>query len=193
MNIIEKLKDVSIKRISLALLFCVMLFAAISGWYKPANEIVTTVYLKPKEEKVVTKIKRVDVPGPQTVITIEKEVIVEKLKLPDWFAKDKNEQPIANADLMPTRAGYSVVGTINTQTGEGGIIAKEKEQPFIGLPNEKEIGIRYGLSTQGATGSEANVYGKWNFLRVGNVHVGTYGEINSDPDAKVMIDASYKF
>ena len=174
------------------------LISCIYNWYKPANPVTTKEYIRVPEEKQVQVIKRVPVPGPTVIQTIEKPVIVEKLKLPDWFAADKNEQAIANADLQPSKGGYSVIGTINTQTGKGGIIAKEKERPFFDFPNEKEIGLRAGITNNGMG---ADIYGKWDFVRAGNAYLGAYVEGSATQwtagsntgSGKAMINISYKF
>ena len=80
---------------------------------------------------------------------------------------------------------------MNTSTGETTIVAKEKPLPLFGFPNEKEVMLRYGLSTRDAY--SGNLAAKWQFLRVGNFYVGAYGEIDTRPDAKAMIEVAYKF
>jgi hypothetical protein len=184
-------------KVALIIIAALAIGSSVYNWYKPVNPVTTKEYIKVPEEKLVTKIVRVPVPGPKEIITIEKKVIVEKLKLPEWFATNKNEQAIANADLKPSKGGYSVVGTLNTETGVGNIIAKEKERPFFGFPNEKEIGIRAGVSNNGTTG---DIYGRWQFVRAGKTYLGAYvegsastGTTSNNAVGKAMIDISYKF
>lgn len=165
------------------------------GWnmVKPANPVNNTGWTQPKEPKEVVKIERVIVPGPTQILTIEKPVIVEKLKLPETFKNNTSAHAIAAAELQPSKAGYNVVATLETKNGigVGGILAKERERSLIGLPSNLSAGMRYGGVTDGR--QEAQIYGKYQPLRVGNLYLGLYGEANSKPEAKAMIDLEYKF
>lgn len=162
------------------------------GWnyFKPPNPVTNVTYTQPPEEKVVTKIERIVVPGPPQIVTIEKPVIVEKLKLPDWFKNDVNQQAISNAELQPSKNGYSVIGTIDTKTGVGDIIAKEKEATFFGLPSNLSVSARYGLVTDGK--QEAQLGVKYQPLRLGKFYLGVVGEVNSKPEAKALVELEYK-
>lgn len=148
----------------------------------------------PPQIREVVKIQRVMVPGPKEVVTIEKEKVVEKLKLPDEVAKNPDVQVIATAEIPAHRASTDVVATLNTQTGEGGIIAKPRKPPFFEFVNEKEIGVRYGVSTKG---NAADVFGRWDFVRVGGASVGVYGEAGATDQgrtqAKAQLSVSYKW
>jgi hypothetical protein len=163
------------------------------GWnvFKPANPVTPSGFVGPPEIRETRTIDRILMPGPVQIVTIEKQVIVDRLKLPDTFKNNTSLQAISTADLKPTKAGYEVVGTINTKTGVGGILAKEKERSFFGLPSNLSVGARYGLLTDGK--QEAQVYGKYQPLRVGNTYLGVYGEVNSKPEGKAMIDLEYKW
>lgn len=189
--LLAQIKNISITRIIIAVIIVIAIVSSVYNFYREPNVVTKTEYVRVPEEKQVTKIERVNVPGPKEVVTIEKEKIVKVLQMPSWFKQDKNEQAIANADLAPSKNGYSAVATINTQNGNGAIIAKEKSRSLIGLPSEKEVGARYGITSRGV--QEAQAYGRWQFLRVGDVYVGAYGEVGSKPEAKAMIDMSYKW
>ncbi len=183
-------------RIIIGLLITVLSLALISagvGWWKAEHKPVMSKveYVKVPEIKEVVKIKRVNIPGPKEIVTIEKEKIVEKLKLPNWFAQDADEQAIATADLPETESGYNVVATLNTKSGEGNIIAKEKPRSLIGFPNGKEIGVRAGYNSK--LTQEISVYGRWNFFRIGNVHLSAYGEGNSEGNAVGQLELGYRF
>lgn len=162
------------------------------NWYHPKVSYLTkTEYQTVTQEKVVEKIKRVTIPGPKEIVTIEKKVIVEKLGLPPDVANDPNEVITGNADIEPTDGGASVVSVVDTVTGETRIIAKEKQPDLFGFPFDVEIGARYGVSTDKV--QQADVYSRWKFLRVGKFYLGAYGEINSKPEAKALLDMSYRF
>lgn len=156
-----------------AVLVAAMLFA----WYKPPREITRTEYVKVPEIRETVKIKRVEVPV-EKIITLEKTVVVEKLKLPEWIAKDAAKQVVSTADFPPTNGGYSAACLVDTTTGEGQIVAKEKRPPFFEFLNEKEIGAMVGLST--ARARDIRGYGQWTPGRIGIVHGAMYVEGGSD-------------
>lgn len=193
-------KELSLKnRIEMIALFLVALLAvasAIVSWWR-ANHITPiskTEYVKVPEIKEVVKIKKVEVPGPKVVETIEKKVIVEKLKLPDWVKDDIDQQVIATAEIPPYKGATDAVAILNTKTGKSDIIAKQRSLSFFDFVNEKEIGIRYGMNiNQDGTKNQAAVYGKWDFVRVGNAYIGGYVEANTGSEAKAMVSVGYKF
>lgn len=150
--------------------------SAIYAWYKERNKppVSQTEYIKVPEIKEVVRIQKVEVPGPERVVTVEKVKVVEKLKLPEWFAKDQDEQAIATGEVQPYEGKTNVVATLNTKTGVGGIITKQEPLSFIGFINDKEIYIKSGYTTS----REVEVVGggRWLFARVGKIKVGAYAE-----------------
>ena len=176
-----------------ALIITLALISAIWAWYGERNKppVSQTVYIPTEQIKEVVKIKRVEVPGPEKIVTIEKKVLVEKIKLPDWFL-DETEQAIATGVIQPYDGKTNVIATLNTETGIGNIIAKQEPLPFMQFENKKEAGVRVGYTTDGAK-AHSTIYGRWNFLRVGNVHLGLYGEANSEGAGIAQVDLSYRF
>jgi len=85
-----------------ALVITLALMSALYAWYGERNKppVSQKVYIPVEQIKEVEKIKRVEVPGPEKIVTIEKKVIVEKLKLPEWFMAE-TEQAIATAVIPP--------------------------------------------------------------------------------------------
>lgn len=159
------------------------------NWYHPQVKTITqTEYRTVTQEKVVEKIKRVEVPGPTRIITIDKQTIADKL---DIHPISDNEQIISNADIPPSESGTSAVTVLNMDTGESKIIAKEKPLSLFGFPSNVEAGLRYGLATQ--SGQEGDLFARWQFLRVGKVYLGAYGEMTTKPEAKIMLEGSFRF
>jgi hypothetical protein len=176
---------------AMGIIALIALCSMLWNWYHPqVKTVVTTQYQTVEKEKVVEKIRTVKVPGPQEIVTIEKQVIVEKLKLPESVANDESKVITGNADIPPSEGGTSVVSVLNTQTGETSIIAKEKPLSLFGFPSDVEAGIRYGLTTHG---QEGDIFARWQFLRVGKVKLGAYSEITTRPEAKAMLETSFKF
>lgn len=177
-----------------AILFLIVIIALLSVWHywnKPPAQLLKTQYVTVPQEKIVEKIRTVAVPGPKQIITLEKPVVVEKLKLAEEIAKDDTKQVIANADIPASKAGISACAVMDTVTGVTTIIAKEKTLPFFAFENMKELGARYGLTTTGM--QEGQVYGRWTFCRAGALYLGGYTELNSRAEAKGMLDLSYRW
>lgn len=192
----QRLSNVDWIRTGLAIVAIIAVCSALWNWYHPRTQTVTkTEYKTQTEEKVVEKIKRITVPGPERIVTIEKPVIVRELGLPQSVADDPNQQIVANAETT-TEDGdiISSVAIMDAPPGQPAtvtIIAKEKPQQLFGFPSNIEAGVRYGLSTK--TAQEGNIFARWQFLRIGKVYMGAYGEITTQPNAKAMLEASFRF
>jgi hypothetical protein len=178
---------------TLSVIALVAIVAATVAWYRAQNQkpVSTVEYIKVPQIKTVTKIKTVEVPGPTKIVTIEKEVVIEKLKLPDWIKADENKQVIATAEIASYKGKTNAVAVLDTKTGASEIVAKQVPLPLFDFENEKEIGLRAGVGFKNTT--EVGIYGRWTFLRIGNVHLGAYGEANSSGDAKAQIEIGYRF
>jgi len=182
-------------KLSLTALSCLLILTISAGlyaWYfdTPAPTS-TTQYIKVPEIKEVVKIQRVLVPGPKEIVTIEKKVIQEKLKLPDWFL-DQTEQAIATAVIAPYEGDTNVVATLNTETGAGNIIARQEKLSLFAFENTKEAGVRVGV-TSDKLNNVSTVFGRWQFLRIGSTHLGLYGEANSGGEGVAQIELIYRF
>ena len=182
-------------KILIGLLAVLTLLAASSSvwfWYKGQKPTVTPGnYAQAPEVKEVIKIKRVEVPGPERIVTVEKEVVVERLSLPAWVRDNPAEQTIATAQIAPYRGTTSAVAVLNTETGKSQIIAKQDPLTLLAFVNEKEIGIRAGANIKGEP--ETTLYGRYDFFRIGSVHVGVSGEAASTGQAKAQVHIGFKF
>jgi hypothetical protein len=182
-------------KIILGIVIFVLVLAGISAvynWYKPKPPVSQIEYIKVPEIKTVVKIKRVEVPGPERIITIEKEVVVEKLKLPDWIKNDVNKQIIATAEIAAYEGKTNAAAILDTKTGASEIVAKQVPLSLFGFENKKELGIRVGYSTD-EWQMRSTVYGRWSFARIGNVRLGIYGEANSRGEGIGQLELNYKF
>jgi hypothetical protein len=150
--------------------------SAIRAWYIERNKppVSQIEYVKVPEIKEVIKVKRVEVPGPERIVTVEKIKIVEKLKLPEWFATNADEQAIATGEVQPYEGKTNVVATLNTKTGVGGIIVKQEPLSLAGFINDKELYLKGGYTTSREI--EVTGGGRWLFARVGKIKIGGYVE-----------------
>jgi hypothetical protein len=180
------------KTILLIIVTIVALIAAGYAWYKEEHPstISKTQYVNIPQIKTVTKIKTVMIPMKQ-VQAVDKEAVSSSLKLSDDIAKNPDKQ-ITTTGVVPAYEGKTnVISVIDTKTGQSEIIAKEQPLPLFGFENKKEIGIRAGYSIK--NNQEGDIYARWDFLRIGNVHIGVYGDANTAGDGRAMISVGYKW
>jgi hypothetical protein len=189
-QMLEELKQT--KTIIIILLVLLLIAAAAVAWYQGQSPAVGSKkeYIKIPGIKAAKKIKRSMMPVKE-VSTIEKQAISEKLKLPEAIAKDENKQVISTGEVAPYEGKTNVAAILNTKTGESEIIAKQQPLSLFDFENKKEIGVRYGYSIKNY--QEADIYGRWDFLRVGNMHLGIYGEMTSTGDGKAMLSVGYRW
>lgn len=182
--------NLSLTGILVTILAALAITAAVVSWYRPQAVVSVKEYVKVPEIRTVEKIKRVEVPV-EKVIVLEKTSVSEKIELPEEIKRDDAKQITSTAEIESYDGKTNVVSVIDKDTGETTILAKQEQLPLIDFENHKEIGIRYGYATK--TNRQADIYGRWDFLRVGNVHLGVYAEANTDGDAKAMVAVSYKW
>lgn len=156
-------------------LLVLALISATYAWYKEKTKppVSSVEYIKVPEIKEVIKIKRVEVPI-EKIITIEKQVLVEKLTLPDWFKTDTNKQAIATAVIEPYEGKTNTVAVVDTKSGVGEIIVKQEPISFVGFANDKGLYAKAGYSTNKET--QITLGADWRFARIGKVKVGVFGE-----------------
>ena len=151
------------------------LVSAVYAWYveKTKPPVSSVEYIKGPEIKETIKIKRVEVPV-EKIVTIEKEVLIEKIKMPDWFKTDTNKQAIATAVIAPYEGNTNAVAVLDTKSGVGEIVVKQEELSLVGLINDKQIYGKAGYSTNQET--QVTIGADWKFARVGKIRVGFFGE-----------------
>ena len=172
----------------------IALCSAAYSWYSSRPVMNTEQYTTLPPVKETIKIKRIKVPGPKEIVTVEKKVVVEKLKLPEELKSDPNKQILATGEVPPYEGKTNVVAVMDTKAGSTQIIAKQQPLPIVAFENKKEIGVRggYAIDKEGSA-VRGDVYGRWTFFRIGKIHTGVYGEINTKSEGKTMIDVSYRW
>jgi hypothetical protein len=175
------------------------IIAAVWGWYRPPVTLSKTEYVKVPEIKTVTKVKRVRVPVKE-IITLEKKEVSAKLHLSEEITNDDNKQITATAEIPPYEGKTNVIAIFDKQNNTTQIDAKQQQLSFFALENKRAIGLRYGYASIGSatdsvvgSGMEADVYARWDILRIGGVHVGLYGEVTSAGDGRAMLNVEYRF
>jgi len=161
--------------------------------FKKPDPVNMAQYSPAAEMRETVKIKRIEVPV-ERIITIEKEKVVEKLRLSDDIAKDPDKQIIATTKVPAYEGDTDVVAIVDTKTGEGSMVVKQEPVPLFAFQNKKELGGRFGyVAGESGLKQQVDFYGRWTIFRVGRVHVGLYGEINSKPEGKTAVDVSYRW
>jgi hypothetical protein len=173
------MKSISLKikiigGIILALLL-LALSSAIYAWYVEKNKppISKVEYIKVPEIKEVIKIKRVEIPI-EKIVTIEKQVLIEKIKMPEWFRTDTNKQAIATAVIPAYEGNTNAVAIVDTKTGVGEIVVKQEPLSLVRFANDRQLYGKAGFSTNKET--QVTIGAEWKFVRVGKIKVGVFGE-----------------
>lgn len=142
-------------------------------------------YVKVPEIREVKKY--IKIKGPIEIRVIEKEIIKE---MPVYIKEDINKQVTATGVIEPYAGKTNVLAIMDTATGKSEIQARQLPLPFFEFRRDAELGIRYGLTTKG---QGMDIYGRVTLARAGRAYIGAYAELNHRPDAKAMVDLSYRF
>jgi hypothetical protein len=186
---------VNIKTFLVFILCIIGCFTVYFWWhdhFRPAPKPITEVkYITQEKIRTVERIKTVKVPGPKEIVTIEKEKVVNKLELPDWVKTDAAKQVIATAQIQPYDGYTDTVAVLDVKTGESEIIAKQVPHTTFGFEKTKVIGVRAGAHIN--SDSNVEIYGQYNFFRVGKAYMAAYGELDTEGDAKIMLGIEYRW
>ena len=173
----------------LIILGLLMAVSSVKGWFASQNQMPVNTWIQMPEPTIVTKIKRVEVKSPPIIVTLEKQVAVEKLKLPDWIKNDIDKQVIADADIPSYNGVTNAAAILDTKTGVGSIIQKRMPLPFFAFENKVRIGGLFGFSTRDNE-LIGQAFVSWGFLRIGSIHPMLYGEAGKD--VKSMVGAYWE-
>lgn len=154
---------------------------------KPA---AVTTYATAPPAKGMANAPTTDVELKVPLVVYDKAVVAKKLKFPPL---PSTQEVLTTSTLKPSEGGYTTATVIDTETGVAETIVREEGRSLFGFGGQSEIGIRGGLSTGGPEGA---VYIRQDLLRVGGVYVAGYGELTGRgaiPEAKAMLDISYRW
>jgi hypothetical protein len=168
--------------------------AAVYSWYHNPLSLLKAQFSKAAPIPAAAKVSTTSLPV-KNIIVYDKKAISKKLKLPDEIANDDKKQITATAQTpaTDTTGKTDIVAVFDTEKNTTEIQTKQEPVSFFAFKNEKAIGIRYGFSATSKINYEADIYGRWDFLRTGAVHWGIYGEVNSLGEGKAMVSAEYRF
>ena len=163
-------------------------------WYDFSHPRV--VYQREMTETMVPEyirdIRTITVPCPESgIVVIKKKPAAERLDVPEYVKMDEAIQITASGEISPYKGITTVTAIFNTGSGETSLLSRREPRKFFALMNDKELGIRYGLS--GASGMGFDLYGELTFMRLGSVELSLYGEASSTGETKAMIQTGYLF
>jgi hypothetical protein len=179
----------------LCLIAALAVCSAVYAWFFKGVDVKPSAQYQ--DAKIDSKAAKVD--KQEIVIkhvhVYEKEKISKTLDLPKEIAQDPKQQVTAAVDIQQSERKQSAVSILDTENGEEKIIVKEKPYPLIEFQDKKELGVRYGITTDGQA---ADVFGRWSFLRIKGVNVSIYGEVTTqttgvNAKAKAMLETSYRW
>lgn len=159
-------------------------------WRNRPEPLTQQAYTALPPERQVADVPRVTVPV-AAVQAYDKTKLVKQLPAMAHELAPANRQAIANARIPATRGGASAVAVLDTTSGESRIVVKEIPPPLVEFEGDGALGLRYGINSDLA--KEGTLYGRLNILRVGNVHLGAYAELNTDAEAKAQASIEYRW
>jgi hypothetical protein len=186
----------TIKKSTIAIIgiIVVVVIAAAYGWYHNPFTLSKTQFTALPSIPAVAKVPTVDI-SVKKVVALDKKSVNKKLKLPDDIVNDDKKQYLATSQTpaTDTTGKTDIVTVLDTEKGTAQNIAIQEPLSFFALENHKAVGLRYGFGSASKINYEADAYARWDVVRVGAVHLGLYGEVNSLGDGKAMIQAEYRF
>lgn len=175
-----------------ALAFAALAIASLLANHFWPKQTAPTTYTAAAPIPAAANVPTQEIPAQRVVVLVKQEAIKKLPDLPPEIKLDPKAQITTTADIKPSPYGGSAVAFINTSTGRSSIVYKAKEMSLLGFPSDMTVGVRYGVTTR-TPGQEGQVYAKWDLVRVGSAYLGIYGEANSRPEAKGMVDLSMRF
>jgi hypothetical protein len=143
---------------------------------EPAPVQVIKEYVEVEKPVYIEKIKKYPVEVSK-VITLEREKIVGKEKLPDWLASATEYVILAVGDVQPYRGKTRIISLLNTRTGEGSLIQKQLpyKEPIFEFKRDLRIGGGWDFVNKSVIGRL-----DFDFLRISKVNFSLTGEVEKN-------------
>lgn len=164
--------------------------AGLHAWRTRPAPLAPAAYTAPLPERTVAEVPRAEVVV-KKVVAYDKARLVQAVPALAPALAPESRQAIANARIPASRGGASVVAVLDTDTGESTIVARELPPPLVEFQGDGAVGIRYGITSD--LRKEGTLYARANVLRVSNVHLGAYAEINDEAEAKAQASIEYRW
>lgn len=171
--------------------FVTLFFLAWLLWnnFKAAPNTTPDTWSHPPQ---AVRVPEVVIPGPKRLVTLDKEAVSRKLKLPSEVKDNLKNQVLTTSDITTKRAHINTVTYLNMSTGRATTIAKEVPPDFFRFENIRELGVRAGVNHK--LERVEDLHGRWQFLGIGKGRLGAYGELGFNneriKEGKIMLDFS---
>jgi hypothetical protein len=150
------------------------------GWYR---EYSNAQFVAPPSPEIKVEYRE----GPERIVYLNRPELERKDLLPESVKRDKDKEVTAVTTVPEHDGDTTVIAVIDTDTGETTLETRRERPSFFELSNIKTIGLRYDINRRGT------LYGSYEFLRAGKLHMEVYAEINSENRAYAGIGVKYKF
>lgn len=162
------------KRSTEIVMVACLLWVATAAWtfwphQKPAVGVVTP--LPPAKE--AKHVKKAPV-HPKSVMAYPDKLKAD-MRMPAPVAHDPNEKLITTGHLSADARPYTLMTTLNTETGESTISARPDPLPWLAPGRRGAVGVAYGLQDGKPT---AQLYGYHDLLQVKSLYAGVRGEVD---------------
>jgi hypothetical protein len=158
-------------------LLAALFFGAVMAlnWYHGQKAPSTQQWTEPQQIKTAEKATVIYVNLPAQGQAYDKKDLA-RMDLPKEIINNPDKQVLkGDTAVVPAYKGETeVVSVIDTKQGTSEMIMKQRPLSLFGLPNEKFIGLKAGITESGYA---AGPHGKWDALRIGSFQLAVQGEI----------------
>jgi hypothetical protein len=155
------------------------------SWYEKPNLVDKFHGANPWSTEISTEVKECT-----PVVHYVKTDVIREVSVPAHVEDDSNKEVTA-IGVAPRHEGETtIIATLDTVTGITALDIRQERPSLFELPNRKAIGLRCDVTN---ACEEITLYGAWEFLRVGAIHLEGYAEITSDNTAYAGVGLEYRF
>lgn len=159
----------------------IILMSAAYGWYHKDE------YFKPAPpELIIQTVQEECVP----VVHYVKEKAIKADIVPEYVKTDSSKEVVAVATVPEHKGDTTIVAVIDKDSGITTLNTKKERPSLFEIEGIKSLGLRCNVTT---ACDEVTLYGSYEFLRVGALHMEAYGQINSESQAYVGLGLEYRF
>jgi hypothetical protein len=159
-----------------------ILAAWLYSWYKPDG---TGEFVQPPVVEIETEVAEC-VP----VIHYVKAKAIKEDIVPESVKTDPGKEVTAVATVPEHKGETTVVAVIDKDTGLTTLDMRQERPSLFALESVKTLGLRCNVTK---ACNEVTLYGSYEFLRIGALHLEAYGQVDSESQAYVGIGVEYRW
>ena len=160
-----------------------ILSAWLYSWYKPDG---TGEFVQPAPLVIEVETTKECIP----VVHYVKTAAIKEDIVPEGVKADPTKEVTA-VTLVPEHKGdTTVIAVIDKDTGVTTLETRKERPNLFALESIKTLGLRCNVTK---ACNEVTLYGSYEFLRIGSIHLEAYGQVDSEEKAYVGIGIEYRF